>query len=156
MNNITAEYTRSGIYSFITNNEGGYLVIKNSEFTNMSNTESGAVINGGYQNSITLVYSSTFKNNYSIYGGVANAEHRSVIKFYDCAISYNFAIQSGVIQASNEGYFEFYRSKIANNYAYTLPIGEVFVVSTNPLISNSTLKSNDILTKSEILSITRS
>jgi hypothetical protein len=85
MRNITASDISSGSSSFILNREGGKLVIEESTFVKMDNTESGSVINAGYQSSETLIYRSTFKNNTSIYGGVANVQDRSVIKFYDCS-----------------------------------------------------------------------
>ena len=68
-----------------------------------------AVLNAGYQNSYTDVHNSTFKNNLPIYGGVANIQDGSVIKFYDSNIISNFAVQSGVIQVSSDGYFGLYR-----------------------------------------------
>lgn len=151
MSNITAKTISSGIGSFIMNNEGGYLSIFNSNFTYLDNIERGSVINGGYQNSITLVYNTTFKNNFSIYGGVANVGHRSVIKFYDWTLSNNFAIQSGVIQSSNEGSYEFHSCILTSNSAYTLPISEIFVVSIPSVISNWSIFSNIIISQSQIV-----
>ena len=129
MTNITAKSISGSLNSLITINEGGILRITNSSFTHVDNIERGAVLNAGYQNSQTEVHNSTFTENMSIYGGVANVQDGSVIKFYDCSFTNNFAVQSGVIQASNDGYYEFHRSSITKNYAYTLPISEIFIVS---------------------------
>jgi hypothetical protein len=153
MINITASDISSGTSSFILNREGGKLVIEESTFVKMDSTESGSVINAGYQNSETLIHNSTFTNNTSIYGGVANVQDRSVIKFYNCTIENNFAIQSGVIQSSNGGYFEFYNSYILKNLALTIPISEVFIVSNVPIINNSTLSGNYIVSKQQIISM---
>ena len=83
MINITATYLSGGSVSFISIDEGGQLYIDDSSFTNIDNTERGAVLNAGYRNSITEVRNSTFKNNVSIFGGVANVQDGSVIRFYD-------------------------------------------------------------------------
>ena len=109
MKNITATSLSGASNSFISIDEGGELYLYDSNFTQIENTERGAVLNAGYQNSYTEVHNTTFENNLSIYGGVANVQDGSAIKFYDSNITYNYAIQSGVIQASNDGYFEFYR-----------------------------------------------
>ena len=109
MTNITASTISGNSRSLIQVEEGGELYIYNSNFTNIDNTERGAVLNAGYQNSYVEVHNSTFENNLSIYGGVANVQDGSVIKFYDSNITNNFAIQSGAIQVSNDGYFEMIR-----------------------------------------------
>ena len=137
--------------SFISVNEGGQLYIYDSNFTNVDNTERGAVLNAGYQNSYTEVHNSTFKNNLSVYGGVANVQDGSVIKFYDSNITDNFAIQSGAIQVSSDGYFEMYRCHVAYNYAYTLSISEIFIVNQPSLFSNTSIHDNIVMTKSQIL-----
>ena len=109
MTSVTATSISGNSKSLITIEEGGQLYIYDSNFTNIDNTERGAVLNAGYQNSYTEVHSSTFENNLSIYGGVANIQDGSVVKFYDSNIISNFAIQSGAIQVSSDGYFELYR-----------------------------------------------
>jgi hypothetical protein len=68
----------------------------------------------------------------------------------------NFAIQSGVIQSSNDGYFEFYNSSIISNFAYSLPISEIFIVTTYPKFINCTIHSNSVLSASSILSLSTS
>ena len=83
MSNITATQLRGSSNSFISIYEGGELHIEDSSFTKIENTERGAVLNAGYKNSITEVCNSTFKNNISVYGGVANVQDGSVIRFYD-------------------------------------------------------------------------
>ena len=103
------------------------------------------------QSSQTEVHNSTFTENMSIYGGVANVQDSSYIKFYDCNFTNNFAVQSGVVQSSNDGYYEFYRSYIINNYAYTLPISEIFIVSQPSVFSNSIIYGNVIMTRDQIL-----
>ena len=109
MTNITAASLSGASNSFVSINEGGQVYIYDSNFTNIDNTQRGAMLNAGYQNSYIEVHNSTFKNNLSIYGGVANVQDSSVIKFYDCNITDNFAIQSGAIQVSSDGHFELYR-----------------------------------------------
>ena len=151
MTNITANSISGASNSFIAINEGGVLSITDSSFTRVDNTERGAVLNAGYQNSQTEVHNSTFTENMSIYGGVANVQDGSVIKFYDCNFTNNFAVQSGVVQSSNDGYYEFYRSYIINNYAYTLPISEIFIVSQPSVFSNSIIYGNVIMTRDQIL-----
>ena len=152
MTNVTASSISGSSNSFIAINEGGRLQISDSSFTRIDNTERGAVLNAGYQNSQTEVHNSTFTENMSIYGGVANVQDGSVIKFYDCSFANNFAVQSGVIQSSNDGYYELYRSYITDNYAYTLSISEIFIVTQPPLFSNSTIYGNLVLSKDQILS----
>ena len=56
-----------------------------------------------------------------------------------------------MIQSSNDGYFEIYRSLIIENYAYTISVSEIFIVNQPCIISNSSLSSNIIVTKNEIL-----
>ena len=97
------------VISFIVNNEGGKLSITNSSFTNMQSYESGSVIQGGYQNSQTMIHDTVFENNTATYGGVASIQSNSVIKFYDCQLSNNFGVQGGIVQNWNDGYFEMYR-----------------------------------------------
>ena len=83
MINITASSMSGASNSFITINEGGVLHLSDSFFTHIDNTERGAVLNAGYQNSQTEIHNSTFTENMSIYGGVANVQDGSVIRFYD-------------------------------------------------------------------------
>ena len=109
MTDITATSISGNSRSLIQIEEGGELYMYNSSFSNIDNTERGAVLNAGYQNGYIEVHNSTFENNLSIYGGVANVQDGSVIKFFDSNITNNFAIQSGAIQVSSDGYFEFYR-----------------------------------------------
>ena len=151
MTNITATSLSGSSNSFITIDEGGQAYIYDSSFTNIDNTERGAVLNAGYQNSYTEVHNSTFKNNLSIYGGVANVQDGSVIKFYDSNITENFAIQSGAIQVSSDGHFELYRCIIANNYAYTLSVSELFITSEPSIFSNSSIHDNTVLTNTKII-----
>ena len=131
--------------------EGGKLYIYNSSFTSIDNTERGAVLNAGYQNSYVEVHNSTFENNLSIYGGVANVQDESVIKFFDSNFTNNFAIESGIIQVSSNGRFEYIRWNIVNNYAYTLPVSEVFLTSNPSLLSNSFIQGNIVLSRDHIL-----
>ena len=72
MNSITASSMSGASNSFITINEGGVLHLSDSSFTHIDNTERRAVLNAGYQNSQTEIHNSTFTENMSIYGGVAN------------------------------------------------------------------------------------
>ena len=83
MVNITANFISGSSNSFITISEGGRLYLSDSLFSQVDNTERGAVLNAGYQNSQTEVHNTTFTENMSIYGGVANVQDGSVIKFYD-------------------------------------------------------------------------
>ena len=109
MTNISATSISGNSKSLIYIEEGGELYIYNSDFNSIDNTERGAVLNTGLRNSYIEVHNSTFENNLSIYGSVANVQDSGVIKFYDSNITDNFAIQSGAIQASSDGRFEFYR-----------------------------------------------
>ena len=149
--NATATSLSGASNSFISIDEGGQLYLYDSNFTNIDNTERGAVLNAGYQNSYTEVHNSTFKNNLSIYGAVANVQDGSVIKFYDSNLTENFAIQSGAIQVSSNGRFELYRCNIINNYAYTLSVSEVFITSAPSIFSNSSIHDNIVLSSTEIL-----
>ena len=151
MNSITASSMSGASNSFITINEGRVLHLSDSSFTHIDNTKKGALLNAGYQNSQTEIHNSTFTENMSIYGGVANVQDGSVIRFYDCNLTSNFSIQSGVIQSSNDGYFELYRSYITNNHTYTISVSEIFIVNEPSIISNSSLSSNTILSRSGIL-----
>jgi len=83
MKNITANSLNGNTNSFISINEGGYLTIYNSKFSNIYTVERGAVLNAGYKNSISEVHNSTFQNNTSLIGSIANVQDGSVIKFYD-------------------------------------------------------------------------
>ena len=149
---MTASSISGSSNSLITVNEGGRLHLSDSTFSLIDNTERGAVLNAGYQNSQTEVHNTTFTENMSIYGGVANVQDSSVIKFYNCNFTNNFAVQSGVIQASSDGYYEFYQSYITNNYAYTLSISEIFIVSQISMFSNSSIFGNLVLSKDQITS----
>jgi hypothetical protein len=142
MQNITAQNIDGGVQSFFSINEGTELTISDSKFSRITNLESGSVLNAGYQNSITSVYNSEFKENASINGGVANVQDGSVIKFYNCTFNKNFAIQSGVIQATNDGSFEFYNSTMTANYAYSLPISQIFIVTTTPKFDGCIISEN--------------
>ena len=108
MTNISVSSISGNSKSLLHIEEGGELYIYNSSFTNIGNTERGAVLNAGYRNSYIEVHNSTFENNLSIYGGVANVQDGSVIKFYDSNITENFAVQSGAIQTSSDGHFELF------------------------------------------------
>ena len=149
--NINATSITGSSNSLFSIEEGGVLNIHDSSFSNIDNTESGAVLNAGYQNSVTEVRNSTFKNNVSINGGVANVQDSSVIKFYDCNFTKNFAIKSGVIQSSSSGYYELYRSHIYENYAFTVSVSEIFIGNEPCVMSEMSIYNNTVLTKQEIL-----
>ena len=149
--NINATSSSSTSSSLINIQEGGELMISDSYFSSIDNTESGAVLNAGYQNSVTEVRNTTFKNNVSVYGGVANVQDNSVIKFYDCNFTDNFAIKSGVIQSSSFGYYEMYGSQITQNYAFTISVSEIFIGNEPCVMSDSSIYNNTVMTKQEIL-----
>ena len=151
MTSVTASSISRNSKSLITIEEGGELYIYDSSFTNIDNTERWAVLNAGYQNSYTEVHNWTFKNNISIYGGLANIQDGGVIKFYDINIISNFSIQSGIIQVSSDGYFELYRLIVAENYAYTLSVSEIFITSKPSFFSNSSMYGNAVLTRDQIM-----
>ena len=151
MTNITATSLSCSFNSFISVDEGGRLYMYNSSFINVDNTERGAVLNAGYQKSYIEVHNSTFRNNLSIYGAVANVQDSSVIKFYDSNLTENFAIQSGAIQVSSDGYFELYRWNVANNYAYTISVSELFISIEASIFSNSSIHNNTVISNEKIL-----
>jgi hypothetical protein len=63
----------------------------------------------------------------------------------------NFAIESGVIQASNNGYFVFTDSQIFNNIALSVAVGEIFDVSTNPIIDSCNIHHNYVIDEQQLL-----
>ena len=149
--NLTANMLNGNYHSFINILTGGSLEINNSSFANIFNIQSGAVIYAGYTNSTTTIRNSVFTNNTSLKGGVFNIEYNSVIVLDSWVISNSFAVESGVVQSSNNGYYKFYNSIFTYNYALSSAFGEIFDVSTNPLISNWTISNNFIKSKSSIL-----
>ena len=62
----------------------------------------------------------------------------------------SFAVESAVVQCSNNGYYQFYNSVFNNNYALSAAFGEIFDVSTTPLINNCTIKNNVIKSQSAV------
>ena len=149
--NLTANMLNGNYHSFINIFTGGSLEINNSSFSNIFNIQSGAVIYAGYTNSTTTIRNSVFTNNTSLKGGVFNIEYNSVIILDSWVVSNSFAVESGVVQSSNNGYYKFYNSIFTYNYALSSVFGEIFDVSTNPLISNWTISNNFIKSKSSIL-----
>ena len=149
--NLTANMLNGNYHSFINIFTGGSLEINNSSFSNIFNIQSGAVIYAGYTNSTTTIRNSVFTNNTSLKGGVFNIEYKSVIILDSWVVSNSFAVESGVVQSSNNGYYKFYNSIFTYNYALSSVFGEIFDVSTNPLISNWTISNNFIKSKSSIL-----
>lgn len=61
MTNITAENITPYLNSFIHINQGGNLAIYDSLFKRIDNIDRGAVLNAGYQNSVTTVYNTRFE-----------------------------------------------------------------------------------------------
>lgn len=55
------------------------------------------------------------------------------------------------MQCSNNGYYKFYNSVFHNNYALSAAFGEIFDVSTSPLISNCTINNNTIKSQAAVV-----
>ena len=119
-------------------------MISDSSFTNIDTFESGAIINGRFQDSTVDVYNCVFQNNSAVSGGIAFVSEESVIRFYDSTIQNNFAIRSGVIQASTNGEFVFDNCTIEYNYAYSTSISELFINSQTSVITNSIIDNNEV------------
>ena len=148
--NLTANLLNGVFYSFINVLTGGVLEIADSSFANIFNAQSGAVVYAGYKNSFTTIKNSVFVNNTSLKGGVFNIEYNSVIVLNNWSVTNSFAVESAVVQCSNNGYYQFYNSVFSNNYALSAAFGEIFDVSTTPLISNCTINNNFIKLQSTV------
>lgn len=75
-----------------------------------------------------------------------------MIQLYNCVILANFAIRSTLISASNNGYFEIYDSKIYHNYAVSNLISEIRNVWTEPVLDNTQIYDNDIISSNSMIS----
>ena len=148
--NLTANLLNGAYYSLINILTGGVLEIADSSFANVFNAQYGAVMYAGYMNSSTTINNSVFVNNTSLKGGVFNIEYNSVIVLNNWSVSNSFAVESAVVQCSNSGYYQFYNSVFRNNYALSAAFGEIFDVSTTPLISNCTINNNVIKSQSAV------
>ena len=148
--NLTANLLNGAYYSFINILTGGVLEIADSSFANVFNAQYGAVMYAGYMNSSTTINNSVFVNNTSLKGGVFNIEYNSVIVLNNWSVTNSFAVESSVVQCSNSGYYQFYNSVFRNNYALSAAFGEIFDVSTTPLISNCTINNNVIKSQSAV------
>ena len=142
--NMAIQNSNGYYQSLITVTAGSTISIYNSSFTNNWNYLKGGVDTLGAS---LKIFNSKFENNTSIQGGVFNVENQGLLSISNWVLNNNFAVQSGVIQSSNEGYFTIYSSQIINNYAYSIPVGELFLVSTQSVINNSTISNNQWLTK---------
>ena len=150
--NMTVRNSSAYFKSFMEATSGAVISIYNSVFVNNCNLLSGSVVSADSLGTIFSFYNSTFQNNTSIQGGVFYVENQGVIIISNSTIQSNFAIQSGVIQASNEGRYQIYSSNISNNYAYSMPISEVLLVASKPIIlNNCKVFQNLRLTKANIL-----
>ena len=142
----------NGYYQpLITVTAGSTILIYNSSFTKNWNYLKGGVASVDTLGASLRIFNSNFENNTSIQGGVFNVENQGLLSITNWVLNCNFAVQSGVIQSSNEGYFTIYSSQIVNNYAYSISVGELFLVSTQSLINNSTISNNQWLTKTYII-----
>ena len=133
-------------------NQGANLIIKNSTFNQISCTDTGGIINAGYQNTITSIYDSSFTNNTSITASLFVIESGSAIKLYNWRIFQNFAIKIGLIDVRDDGYFEIYGSSIYQNYAMKNIIAEIISSSSYSIVDNSYLYNNVIVEKGDIVS----
>jgi hypothetical protein len=148
--NMKASQIDAKFRSFIQLNTGVDLEISDSEFYNIGNLRTGAVLFAGSQKTVTNIYNSKFFNITAIEGAVFAAEEQSVIKCYNCSFTNNFAIGSGAFKANRDGYFHVYDSVITGNKALYAAVSEVFSTQFMSIISNSTISTNFALSKSEI------
>ena len=131
-------------------NEGANLEIRNSSFNQISWLESGCLIYGSYQNTITTIYDSSFTNITAVKAALFLIEDASVMKIYRWNMVQNFAITSALIYATNDGYFEIYDSKIFQNYAVQNVISEIFSSSYYSIIDNTTIYNNEAVSQESI------
>ena len=150
--NMTVRNSSAYFKSFMEATAGAVISIYDSVFVNNCNFLSGSVVSADSLGTSISFYNSTFQNNTSVQGGVFYVENQGAIIISTSTIQNNFAIQSGVIQASNEGRYQIYSSIISKNYGYSMPISEVLLVFSNPIIiNNCTIYQNTRLTKEDLL-----
>ena len=149
--NMTVRNSSAYFKSFMEATAGAVISIYDSVFVNNCNFLRGSVVSADSLDTSISFYNSTFQNNTSVQGGVFYVENQALIVVSNSTIQSNFAIQSGVIQASNMGRYKIYSSVISNNYAYSIPISQVFLVSSKSAINNCTIYQNNKLAKDVIL-----
>ena len=137
--------------SMLSATTGATISISNSKFTSNWNYINGAVASVDTLGTSIKFYNSVFQNNTSIKGGVLNVENQGFIYWSNCSFQTNFAIQSGVIQVSNDGYYEIHSSIVSNNYAYSLPVTEFYLSSSQSIIEGSSISNNKQLSSSTVI-----
>ena len=150
--NMTVRNSSANFKSFMEASSGAVISIYDSVFVNNCNFLSGSVVSADSLGTSVSFYNNTFQNNTSVQGGVFYVENQALVIISNSKIQNNFAIQSGVIQASNEGGYQIYSSIIFENYAYSIPISEVLLASSESIIINNwTIYQNSKLAKDVIL-----
>jgi hypothetical protein len=148
--NFVASKIDAKFRSFIQLNTGANLEVHNSEFFNIGNLRTGAVLNAGNQKAVASFHNCNFYNNTAIEAAVFVAEEESLIEWYNWQFYNNFAIGSGVFKTDRDGYYYIYDSTITNNKALYAAVSEVFSSQFMGKINNSTINNNFALTKSVI------
>jgi hypothetical protein len=148
--NVVASAIDAKFRSFIQLNTGANLEVHNSEFYNIGNLRTGAVLNAGNQKAVASLHNCNFYNNTAIEAAVFVAEEESLIEWYKWQFYNNFAIGSGVFKTDRDGYYYIYDSTITNNKALYAAVSEVFSSQFMGKINNSTINNNFALSKSVI------
>ena len=149
--NMQADTCHGGARSLINSYTGAQVQVHDSLFTNIDTFESGAIINGRYQDSTTDFYNCEFKNNSAVAGGIGFVSEESIVRFHDSIIQNNFAVRSGVLQVSTDGEFEINNCDIQYNYAYSTAGSELFVYSPTSVIINSTIAHNEVYNETTVV-----
>ena len=131
--------------------ENSYLEIDNSVFENNFSKTEGGVICGDYQKARISIKNSVFTRNSASKGGVFCNADWSYIRCDNCHIHNNFALQSAVMSSQTNGYFTFINSVIENNFALTVPVLDLIDVADPSEISNTIIRNNTVISKSDFL-----
>ena len=142
--NMTANYNKLDVSSFITVSDNAILNISDSIVSRWSTSGAGAFLTSNAARSEVNINSSTIRNNNASQGGAFFADSNGVIRVYNSLIQRNNASTSGVILITNNGGFEFYGWNITLNTAIDAPISRIFDSSYLSIINNCMISYNTV------------
>jgi hypothetical protein len=154
--NLTTSNVDSGDHSLVDCHEGSITRITASTIENIYSTSVGSFLIAGYKAVQVFITNSSIQHNSASEGGVFLVENDSVLTIDNCTITNNFAIVGGVLKAQDNGIFVITNSLIYSNYALSISIAQLFDVPSTASISGSEIYSNELVSKSDVLSYIQS
>ena len=150
INNCTFDRINSIFDSFIVAFEHGFVTINKWSFTNMYSYETAAVMFGGYDDTVFLIFDSIFQNCTSVQASVLIFDNYAVVEVTNSTFENNFALSSGFVQVNGGSQVTFTSCIITNNFAIANPIAVVFEGYSSLIFSNWLIYNNLALTKDQV------